>query len=157
MKKSKRAQFSDTNSSREYLYDIAIRKSWWSLFFVEEYFTPRFLVTLTNEGQRIERGSISCEIAEHDEVSSFPNVTSFKDVQHFSVNDFGANESRTFKVNIESRFIKPTRYMMRVVVNVWEPSTLSPRDELIHELSSIITTPATKSRMPLFIFFRHLS
>lgn len=118
----------------EYKFDIHIRKVSWLPLFVEQWLVPRFIIKITNKGKNVERGELDCEFVEHDEISSFPSVkNNFKDFQHFQIKDFKKGDVLKYNSKIESRFIKPGRYMIRLLISKREPAG-SPYEELLSEL-----------------------
>lgn len=123
---------SSTPNSKQHNFDISIRHSLIVPFYMEEYLTPRFSIIIRNVGEYMEKGELSCELVEHDEVSSFPNVKSnFKDFQHFRLDNFEKGERRKFTAVVKSKFIKPNRYMMRLLVKRYRPSGSLAEENLL--------------------------
>lgn len=118
-----------------YEFDIHIRKVRWLPLFVEQWLVPRFIIKITNKGKNIERGELDCEFLEYDEISSFPSVKSnFKDFQHFPIEDFKKGDVLKCNSKIESRFIKPGRYMIRLLIIRKREPPGSPYEELFSKL-----------------------
>lgn len=142
----RQAQYSAKLINPEYRFDIYMRRVRWLPLFVEQWLVPRFVLEITNKGKEIDRGEIDCEFAAHDEVSSFPVVTTgFKDFKHIQLQGFKKDDTLKSSLKIESRFIKPGRYMIRVVVSKWE---LAPSDhyELFGVLAKVIPTDNAKGK-----------
>jgi len=104
-----------------YEFDIDIRRVRWLPFFSEQWFVPRLVFEVKNKGKDIGQGEMSFEIREHDDVSSFSVAEgNFRDFHHIQLSNFKQGSSLKQKLKIESRFIKPGRYMLRVLVTKFE-------------------------------------
>lgn len=138
-----KTEYSATNNSSDYKYEILITRPWWQKFSTDEYFTPQFKIKIKNIGADINIGSLECDIAEHDDVSSFPTIKKFKDFQHFKINNFKHGEIREFDAVIRSKFLKPSNYMLRLKIIVWGP-TGTPREEIVNQLKSNVDVDIEK-------------
>ncbi|MBI2652236.1 hypothetical protein HYX00_02115, partial [Candidatus Woesearchaeota archaeon] len=89
-------------------------------------------VYITNKGKNVERGELSCYILEHSDVSNFPaEDKNFKDYQHFQINNFDHGKKIKYKCKIESRFIKPASYMVKLIISKFERVDESQYDTLL--------------------------
>lgn len=111
-------EYAANNTNPTYKYEITITRPWWQLFFMDEYFTPQFTIGVKNVGADIVSATLGCYLAEHDDVSSFPNVKKLKDFQYFEISDFKNGETRRFEAVVRSKFLKPTNYMLRLEIAV---------------------------------------
>jgi len=105
----------------------------WPFIRSDQWFLPRFRVKVTNLGTEIRRGSIQIDIADAEPLTTLAEITSFKgpfqDVLHHEVNSLQAGSTDDFGFRIQSKFLKPGRYILRVLFNEWIPSD-SPIREL---------------------------
>ena len=168
----KQVPHSAVSHKPDYTFNIQLRKVRWLPLFVEQWLVPRFIIKITNKGKNVELGELSCEFVEHDDVSSFPSVkNNFKNFQHFHIEDFKKGDVLKYNSKIESRFIKPGRYMIRLLITKSEPvgsvyeqmfselKRLYPRDDekierIIHEIENIHpirrkASPGTFKGVPL--------
>lgn len=133
----KQVEYSAVHHKPEYKFNIHTRKVRWLPLFVEQWLVPRFIIKITNKGRNVESGELNCEFVEYDEISSFPSVkNNFKDFQHFQIKDFKKGDVLKYNSKIESRFIKPGRYMIRLLISKWEPAD-SLYEELFSELKKV--------------------
>lgn len=142
----RQAPYSARLINPEYRFDIYMRRVRWLPLFVEQWLVPRFVLEITNKGKEVDRGEIDCEFVAHDEVSSFPVVTTgFKDFKHIQLQGFKKDDTIKSSLKMDSRFIKPGRYMIRAVVSKWE---LAPSDHygLFGVLANVIPTDDAKGK-----------
>jgi len=108
----------------EYKFDIYIRKVRWLPLYVEQWLVPRFVLKIENTNKGLDEGEVDCEFVQHDDVASFPLVeTNFKDFDHIQIRDFKKGDTIRRTLQIESRFIRPGRYMLRLLIKRWEPAS----------------------------------
>jgi hypothetical protein len=109
----------------------------WPFIRSDQWFLPRFRVKLANLGREIPRGSIQVDIADAERLSTLAEITSFtgpfQDVFHREVNALQAGGTEDFVFKIQSRFLKPGRYILRAHFSEWIPSD-SPVNDLREQL-----------------------
>ena len=109
----------------------------WPFIRSDQWFLPRFRVKVTNLGREIQRGSLQIDIADADSLPTLAGITShagpFQDVLHHEITSLQAGEIHEFRFTIQSRFLRPGRYIMRTLFNEWIPSD-SPIRELREQL-----------------------
>lgn len=106
----------------EYSLDIAVRQCWWPPLYADQWFLPRLAITIINTGQNISQGTVTIEIAPHSEISTFSSYDGkFQDVKHDTLVEFNKGRKKRIKLKIESRFLRPERYMLRIMLGKIEP------------------------------------
>ena len=116
---------------------VAVAYAHWPFIPSDQWFLPRFRIRVTNLGREIQRGSLQVDIADADSLPTLAGITShagpFQDVLHREINSLQAGDTHKFRFSIQSRFLKPGRYILRILFNEWIPSD-SPIMELREQL-----------------------
>ncbi len=119
-------------------YHLKVRYCLWPFLRSDQWFLPRFCLELENQGKELHRGSIEIDIVDSENLNSLAEVSSYKghfqDVLHHEVTSLKPGKKEKIKFKIESRFLKPGNYLMRVTLNEWIPSD-SPIRELRQQLA----------------------
>jgi len=139
--------------------EISVRSCWWAIITADQWLLPRFRVSIKNIGKKTLDASVQVDIAEHSTISDFGVYEGpFQDVDHREIKKLDPGQRFKFTVRIESRFLKPTSYMLRLDIVRWVPA-LSVMEELERQFSqSARMTEQERQQaraITLQFFFRH--
>ena len=89
----------------------------------------------------IEFGKIEIDIVEYSNISDFAVYKGpFQDVFHREIRKLDAGKKLKFKLRIESRFLRPTTYMLRIYLIRWVPA-----GSIMDEIEEAISQPKDMS------------
>ncbi len=115
--------------------EISVRSCWWPIITADQWLLPRFRVLIKNIGKKTLDASVQVDIAEHSTIPDFVVYEGpFQDVDHREIKKLDPGQRFKFTVRIESRFLKPTYYMLRLDIVRWVPA-LSVMEELERQFS----------------------
>lgn len=133
----KEFQFAGTVDS-DRPYHLKVHYCLWPFLSSDQWFLPRFCLELENLGKELYRGALEVDIANSDKLNSLAEITTYKgpfqDVFHHEITSLKPGKKEKIKFRIESRFLEPGNYFMRITLNEWIPSD-SPIRELRQQLT----------------------
>jgi len=132
---------------------LTVEQCIWPIISSDQWFLPKFKVEIENLAKEIQRGSIEIYITEFENIKSLSATTSYKgpfqDVYIHRLGKFKLKEKKKFKFKIESRYLKPGNYIMRITLTEWIPSD-TPLREIKHDLENAKISTENKKVMRQF-------
>lgn len=120
-------------------FEVSLVYRRWPLLFSDQWFLPGFKVSVKNLGTRVARGSINVEITDFENVKELSQVSTcagpFQGVHVQQISDLLPGQEEKFKFVIESRYLHPGQYIVRMTFTEWIPSE-SPIKELASQLEA---------------------
>tara|TARA_R110002072_G_scaffold103722_1_gene227557 strand:- start:49 stop:750 length:702 start_codon:yes stop_codon:yes gene_type:complete len=112
---------------------VSLKYRVWPPIQSDQWFLPRFEISLTNMSKVIPRGSVELEIGVLEPGATISDIQAYKRefqrVFHADLVDFQPGSKRVLKFRIESRYLRPGTYFLKTVFQEWIPSD-SPIREL---------------------------